>query len=263
MVRFSGAGTILPILSFPRSELPVITDFLSKHYRSFPPSSYIFILRTLVSCLLVVCPGVIAEPAQKFPSDQEISARLEKSNVLGTHCEFRAKMNVKDELLDVMTPMVKGATEKDHKINAVLVGKEAMQICGNKLAKVRVIFRGLDGSTAGALIRSGDVKAFGSRLESEDELLKSIDLVRRDAMPVAPEMGPPNNKRGLIVGLKIARLRIFGLSKKGVGTTVFDELADSVKKSLGAGDLEEAAKQLNELNHHLHDQEETSRALHR
>ena len=220
-----------------------------------------------VKCLLLVfCLGnsvlnAQAQTGTAFPSNEQIQAKLETSNVLGSHCEFRVRMNQDNDLLDVMTPAVPGATDKDYKINAVLVGKAAMNICANKVAKVRVIFRGLDGSMITALIRAGDVKAFGSRLESENELLASIDLIRSG--PKNPGRQPGNepitvapDERSVKRALAIARVRIFSLSGRRVEVSKFNELLQSARAAMADGKVREAASILTDLHRHLSEQEE-------
>lgn len=182
--------------------------------------------------------------------------------MLGSHCQFKARYEEEENLVKVMTAKIPDATDKDYKINAVLVGREAMNICGSKLAKVRVVFAGEDGSAKVALIRAGDVKAFGSRLESEDVLLSSIDL--EDRHP--PSSGDfkrqeiESNPRSIMSALLRSRMEIRMLAARRVEVSKFKEMAVSVKESLDTHDIEKAYKQINELDHCLKEQEELCRA---
>lgn len=221
---------------------------------------FIAIVLQVVSCSFISCANVLAQSGAAFPSEQEIEKELESSNVLGSHCEFRAKLDQENDLLHVSTPMVAGATDRDYKINAVLISKKAMTICGNKLAKVRVYFKGKDGSLITVPIHAGDVKAFGSRLESEDVLLASIDLIRKNANPnrssakLATIVEP--NRGSILTALIKTRFEIASLASRNVEVSKFRDLADSVKATLEAGQLPEAASKLMDLDHQLIEQEE-------
>lgn len=209
--------------------------------------------------------------SHKSMTPEAVAAALEKSEILGIHHSFAVE--TRDGNVKVVTPVIPQATNDDYKINAVLVAKKVAEIYGRSIPKVKVVFVYKDGSGRrfSAVVRDGDIKAFGSGLESKEQLLASIDLdaeksyesesqgrrLPSESAGAAIPEATPADRDSIQVALERTSQHIKELSSRGVGIKPFQDKWELVSKNLAEENFFEAAREMDGLKKALREEEHT------
>ncbi|MBX9695349.1 MAG: hypothetical protein K2Z81_23385, partial [Cyanobacteria bacterium] len=105
-----------------------------------------------------------------------VSRAISKAGVLAPGTQVKVKLS--GEQASVSTFRDKRASDKDSKIEALIIGKTVLELPGSNITSVTTYF--YDSNTPSqykaVTIRSSDVKAFGAGQVSQDELLSSISI---------------------------------------------------------------------------------------
>jgi len=144
------------------------------------------------------------------PTESQLRAALGKANFLSGNAKFSITTDPKqsDGLIITMFRQ-QDATDKDCKIDALLIAKTVMDLGGSDVTKVTVYFYSLTMSNYKSVtIRTTDVKAFSGGAVDKDELLKTLDLTsgkvaddpKRLERFLQEKRGGPSDVVGAIVG---------------------------------------------------------------
>lgn len=197
----------------------------------------------LIPSLAVVWLSVVSLlPVSAKVSAAEVLKVIGESKILTADSNVQAAVHPDEKEVEISATRDARATDKDCKIDAVLIAKKVMDIDSNGVAKVKVTF--FDAADRAnfrkVTVRAGDVKAFAARSISQDMLLSELELVS------GPETKPagltdsaalPAVVDGLLHDERAALLRrIQGLQEQGVGTAPFLSLFAKVESAAGKGD---------------------------
>ncbi|GEM_PF-2251535 len=189
--------------------------------------------------------GFVAQAQAKLTSEQ-IKKIVQDSKVLGSDASVSASSSGKEAVIS--TYRNPRATDKDCKIDAVLIAKKLMDADPQGTALVKVLF--YDPSNAGncrqVTVREGDVKAFAARAIDQDTLLAEIELTRGPANPLTRQRGrsysdgSPEVLPGIYRGERVQLLgEIQTLQEHGVSVTPFladfFQIEDRVRQNDEAG----------------------------
>ncbi len=215
--------------------------------------------QVIVLIELAVCSQALAA---KVISEDALQGELEHARILGPGAHF--KVSFHGDMAVVRTSRLPGATDSDYKINAVLIAKQTMDFCGKQITKVRVIFSDpAQHNEILALIRQGDIKAYGSKLESKDELLSSIDLVRRNNQELSTGPVIINTPADVPPVMRQIHRHIDNLASRGVDVRAFQKMYDDLENLRKTGKLGKVAGAVVELREKLAEQEQAYWAAHR
>lgn len=180
------------------------------------------------SSLLIALVSLIGAAYGQGGCDPDSLAKvLDSAKILGAGYHYSVKME--NDIVKVSTTMMGEVDDKDYKINTILIAKRVMDYCGDKgITKVRVYYRDplKPMFYISALVRSGDIKAFGSKLTSRDELLSSIDLVKK----LEPRMKPLVVQTKSDIGLAVNMLnrRVDALAARNVDVNSLKSISQKI-----------------------------------
>lgn len=204
-------------------------------------------------------------PAIAAVTADDLVKVVEKAKILSPEYQVRASVGAGEA--QISTYRNPKAGDKDCKIDAVLIAKEVMQADPSGIT--RVIVRFYDTTNVSRFrevsVRQGDVKAFGSRQMSPDELLSSIDIRIGDVNAGrTPAKAPGGVVEGPLAGERIQLLgRIQSLRDRGVGVKPFMVLFADAEEQAKNGDKRALTENLNALNAALNNAEESYNQFHR
>lgn len=163
-----------------------------------------------------------------------------------------------DKQAIILTERLPKATDRDCKIDAILIAKTIVGAFPHDVNRVRVIFN-KTGSPASSQVdvSIGDVRSFENKLTDADQLLDSLDLKEvsadgsvagQSAARVAP--GPFLDRRLILLG------KIEGLKTKGTGVKAFQDLFRKIEDEVPSNDQSKIAADIEFLGDKLAEQEE-------
>jgi len=135
----------------------------------------------LIASVLVALSPLLTQSAQAaVPSTEAVKAAISKSNLLDPNFEVVTSVDPAnaDHVL-VSTFLHRSATDRDCKIDSLLIGKTIIDLADGAVSRVTVsFFSTQDLSTYKQVsVKSLDVKAFSAGAVNKDELLKNIDII--------------------------------------------------------------------------------------
>lgn len=134
-------------------------------------------LLTLALC----CANAPLASLASTPTESQIRAALVKSNFLSESARFIASVDPEHpDSMRISMFRQQDSTDKDAKIDALLIGKTVMDLSGPDINKVTVFFYSLSMNKYKMVsVRTTDVKAFSGGDVNKEELLKTLDLVEK------------------------------------------------------------------------------------
>ncbi len=217
----------------------------------------------LINCIalavLALCPPLPAL-AQKTATPTEMVAMLRNAKIVNPLYPLRANLTEHEAV--VATQRNPKATDKDCKIDAVLIAKTLMDTFTGDVLRVKVLFSDYDKQTVSTIkVSKGDVESYGNGTMKQVEFLESLEIEtsKENDSPFAPEAGQSvstgvapgymQNKRLVLLS------RIEAMNQKGTNTKgymdYFKQIDDLVKK----GDETQVASMITKLSSNLDDQE--------
>lgn len=162
-----------------------------------------------------------------------------------------------DKQATILTERNSKASDKDCKIDAVLIAKQLIDSFPDQISRVRVMFEKIGTNQSSRVdVTAGDVKAYALGAMNAESLLSSLDLVDVDtgggvangsALSVLP--GPMLDKRLLLLS------RIESLKSKGTSVKPFQALFATMEAEVSGGDGDKLTKDIAYLSEKLTDQE--------
>ena len=140
--------------------------------------------------------GQDTEQKRTSLTSEQILAAIDKANILPPG--VRTSVLVKDREVVVGTYEQSAASEKDYKIDAVLISKAVTDLSPQDVASVTVCFDSQSDLSAFEEVRlsAGDIRAFAHGTLSRDQLLSSMKLERKHTEDIAQ---PPITYRRRLV----------------------------------------------------------------
>jgi hypothetical protein len=217
------------------------------------PASHLFL--AICSFWLSGQPGLCLSASQ-------IDEVVGKEKIFGPETKLTPFVDGDEAVLRVHQPVTARSDPDTYKINAALAAKA---IVGADKSISKVLVRYYTGDAGDnykqVVVRSVDVKAFGSRAISEDDLLKALeiqdgsDAVSKTANAAGSEAGlaagPMQTERRALLG------RIEGLKARGVGVKPFMDRFNALEAEAGKGDVSNLGGQIEALSDSVSDQEKT------
>jgi hypothetical protein len=208
-------------------------------------------------------------PALAKVSAAEVLKIVGESKILSADSSIQAAVRPSEKAVEISATREARATDKDCKIDAVLIARKVMDADPDGVAKVKVTFLDASDQTSyrQVTVRAGDVKAFAARAISQEMLLSELELVSgRDntagglgsiAGTAQPEVGPgvlPDERAALLA-------KIQDLQKKGVGTGPFLAIFKKVEEAAGKGESVTVSQLIGSLGKAVDEQAEHLRHL--
>lgn len=198
--------------------------------------------------------------ASTAPTGAELIAAMRTAKAISPDRALRASLNAKDAL--VTTVRMPSETDRDCKIDAVLLAKALIDAYPAQIVRVKVLISDLQrGHYSTVSVSKGDVKSYGSGAISIDDLLNSIEIstFKEDVSPFsAPESGSTTlsvapgimqDKRLVLLG------RIAEMQKKGTNMKMFMELFDRIEDAVKQGNDTNVPDMIQNLSTKLNEQE--------
>ncbi len=158
----------------------------------------------------------------------------------------------------VLTARSAKATDKDCKIDAVLISKELFAAFPDQISRIKILFS-MPGTNLASQIEvtAGDVKAFAVGAMDVNALLSSLELTNVDsgsgaatsqaALTIVP--GALADKRLMLLS------RIEGLRSKGTSVKPFKDIFDRIEGEVTSASSEQLSKDVAYLGEKLSEQE--------
>jgi hypothetical protein len=204
-------------------------------------------------------------PAMAAITAEEVVKVVEKAKILTS--EYKVTASVGGGEARINTYRNPKASDKDCKIDAVLIAKEVMQADPSAITRVSVRFYDTTNISRyrEVVVRQGDVKAFGSRQMSPDALLSSIEITVGDMNAGRGQRKTAGGVfEGPLVGERTQALgRIQMLRERGVGVTPFMVLFNAAEEQAKTGDKNSLIESLNALNAALNNADDAYNQAHR
>ena len=190
----------------------------------------------------------------------EMVAILRNAKVVNPQYPLRASMNEHEGI--VTTQRNPKATDKDCKIDAVLMAKTLMDSYPGEILRVKVLFSDYDKQTCSAIkITKGDVESYGSGTIKQDEFLESLEVstFKENDSPFGTQAGQSLSIAVVPGFLQDKRLvllsRIEALEHKGTNTKAFMQYFQQIEDLVKQGDEKQTLTMIQSLSRSLDDQE--------
>lgn len=206
------------------------------------------------------CPSASASDAV-IPSADVVDV-VRKAKVVSS--EYPLHVIVGDSLATVLTRRHHKATDDDLKIDAVLISKAVLDKFGDRLGRVKVLFRDEDSSFGKAVtVTTNDIKTYANGSMEPQRFLASLAIKKVDSEPdssrvknelddssLAVSPGPYQEQRLLLLD------RINTLRKRGTGVAPFEKIFLELNSTAASGDKEAVGAAVNDLSRRLGEQED-------
>jgi hypothetical protein len=224
------------------------------------PLSHKTIISYLIPTAIIACCTLLPASAQQTATPTEMVAILRNAKVVNPQYPLRANLNEHEAV--VTTQRNPKATDKDCKIDAVIMAKTLVDTFPGEILRVKVLFSDYDKQTCSEIkISKGDVESYGSGTIKQDEFLDSLEVqtFKENDSPFDVNAG-----KSLSVGaapgfLQDKRLvlfsRIEALEQKGTNVKAFREYFQQIEDLVKKGDETQAATMIDSLSSSLDDQE--------
>ena len=190
----------------------------------------------------------------------EMVAILRNAKVVNPQYPLRANFNEHEAI--VTTQRNPKATDKDCKIDAVLMAKTLMDTYPGEILRVKVLFSDYDKQTCSAIkVTKGDVESYGSGTIKQDEFLESLEIstFKENDSPFGTQAGQSLSvgvAPGFLQDKRLVLLsRIEALQAKGTNTKSFMQYFQQIEELVKQGDEKQSLAMIQSLSHSLDDQE--------
>lgn len=142
-------------------------------------------VKVLAASLMVL--ATLQLPALAGLTAQQLTMALKKCRVLGADAEMGAELHQADKEVIITANCNPKATDRDCKIDAVLIARKLTELDPGAFAKVTVLFyeRSNDNNFRKVTVREGEIKAFATHQISQDTLLAEIETQKGFVDPLA------------------------------------------------------------------------------
>jgi hypothetical protein len=216
----------------------------------------------VVSVLCALTPSLVLADA---PSVAAMTQVLRNAKVVNTDRALHLSIGNKRVL--IITERGAKSTDKDCRIDAVLLAKTLIDTYSSEIISVKVLFSKADSDKLTQVnVTTGDVKAFGSGQISEDDLLSSLDVQEVSAESAGPGDTSANTTPDLVPGpflekRLILMQQIDSMEKKGTGVKPFRDLFNKIEADVKNGDQTSAMSDIQYLSEKLGEQQKVLKDL--
>lgn len=217
---------------------------------------------TIAGLALALTVSCVLSPAsaQQKATSTEMVAMLRNAKIVNPLYPLRASLAEHEAV--ITTQRNPKATDKDCKIDAVMIAKTLMDAFSGEVLRVKVLFSDYDKQSCSAVnVSKGDVSSYGNGIIKEDEFLDSLEIqtFKENDNPFANEAGQSvavGVAPGFMQEKRLVLLsRIEGLRQKGTNTKAFMECFQQIEDQIKSGDEKQAAILINSLSRNLDEQE--------
>ncbi|MBS2006085.1 MAG: hypothetical protein JST01_03515 [Cyanobacteria bacterium SZAS TMP-1] len=190
----------------------------------------------------------------------EMVAILRNAKVVNPAYPLRASFNEHEAI--VTTQRNPKATDKDCKIDAVLMAKALIDTFQGEVLRVKVLFSDYEKQTCSTIkVTKGDVESYGSGSIDQGEFLESLEIntFKENDSPFGSQAG-----QSLSVGVApgfmhdkrlVLLSRIEALEQKGTNTKAFIQCFQQIEDLVKQGDEKQVVTMVQTLSRSLDDQE--------
>ncbi len=197
-------------------------------------------------------------PAESKLSSEQVSQIVEESKVLGSDTRVRVEINDSEHEAVITTIRNPKATDRDCKIDSVLIAKKIFDADPQGLARVRVVFYDYNNTNnyKQVVVHEADVKAFALHVINQDTLLAGLDMPSGQVKQTRYPPGRPNKDAsqslevlpGIYHGERMQLLgQISALQERGVGVTPYMNQFFQIEEKVRSGDDAEVIKLMQSL----------------
>jgi hypothetical protein len=212
--------------------------------------------------MLAALVGICSLPCQaaQAPTPTELVAMLRNAKVVNPLYPLRA--NLAEHEAVITTQRNPKATDKDCKIDAVLMAKTLIEAFPGDVLRVKVLFSDYDKQICSAVkVSKGDVASYGNGSIKQDEFLESLEVqeYKENDNPMAPVAGQTvslgvapgfmQDKRLVLLG------RIEALNQKGTNVKAFMDYFNQIEAEVKNGNETQVGSMITKLSANLDDQE--------
>ena len=215
---------------------------------------------------LIAIPAGFAEAANLTPAEMVLVIRNAK--IVTAESPLRASI-INQEAI-ITTKRNAKATDKDCKIDAIMIGKVLVDTYSKEILRVKVLFSDYEnGKYTSVSLSKGDLTAFADGKLSHEDLLSSIQLTtyKEDVSPfsekggesattTAISPGPLLDKRLLLLS------RIESLKQKGTNVKAYMDYFNTIEDAVKNSDEEKVKSLTASLSEKLNDQEKMRQQAH-
>lgn len=198
--------------------------------------------------------------AQKAATPTEMVAILRNAKIVNPLYPLRA--NLAEHEAMVTTQRNPKATDKDCKIDSVLIAKALIESFPGDVLRVKVLFSDYDKQTCSTVtVSKGDVESYGNGTIKQDEFLESLEIetFKENDSPFAPASGQ-SLSTGIAPGFMqdkrmVLLSRIEAMQQKGTNTKAYMEYFQQIEDNVKKGDEKQVATMITSLSGNLDEQE--------
>lgn len=234
----------------------------NSEFKACPPGRLIMAL----SCSLVLshaaAPVLASDSSLPYADVAEV---IRKAKVLNQDYPVHVIVNNRD--VTVLTRRHYKATDDDLKIDAVLIAKAVLDKFGDRLDRVKVLFRDEDSASGKAVIvTANDIKTYANGTLEPQRFLDSLAIKKVDSDPEAEKAKGDLGDQSVVVSpgpfqeqrlLLLDRINI--LRKRGTGVLPFEKMFSDIDKNSVANDTEQVKAGIKDLSRRLSEQEDLVR----
>ncbi len=230
--------------------------------------SFARVIGAAVCCasFLIAIPAGFAEAPNLTPAEMVLVIRNAK--IVTAESPLRASL-INQEAI-ITTKRNAKATDKDCKIDAIMIGKVLVDTYSKEILRVKVLFSDYEnGKYTSVSLSKGDLAAFADGKLSQDDLLSSLQLTtyKEDVSPFSEKGGESATTTGISPGpLLDKRLlllsRIESLKQKGTNVKAYMDYFNTIEDAVKNSDEEKVKSLTTSLSDKLNDQEKMRQQAH-
>ena len=231
------------------------------------PSS-VRVIATSLCCatLWLAIPPSYAEAPTLTPAEMVIVIRNAK--IVTDDSPIRASI-INQEAI-ITTKRNPKATDKDCKIEAIMIGKVLVDTYNKEILRVKILFSDYENQKYTSVsLSKGDLTAFGDGKLNQEDLLNSLQLTtyKEDVSPFAARGGETATTTGITPGpLLDKRLlllsRIESLKQKGTNVKAYMDYFNTIEDAVKNSDEDKVKALTTSLSEKLNDQEKMRQQAH-
>lgn len=230
--------------------------------------SFARVIGAAVCCasFLIAIPAGFAEAPNLTPAEMVLVIRNAK--IVTAESPLRASL-INQEAI-ITTKRNAKATDKDCKIDAIMIGKVLVDTYSKEILRVKVLFSDYEnGKYTSVSLSKGDLTAFADGKLTQEDLLSSLQLTtyKEDVSPFSEKGGESATTTGISPGpLLDKRLlllsRIEGLKQKGTNVKAYMDYFNTIEDAVKNSDEEKVKSLTVSLSEKLNDQEKMRQQAH-
>jgi len=231
-------------------------------------ASFARVIASAIGCasFLIAIPAGLAEAPPLTPAEMILVIRNAK--IVTAESPIRASILNQEAI--ITTKRNAKATDKDCKIDAIMIGKVLVDTYSKEILRVKVLFSDYEnGKYTSVSLSKGDLTAFADGKLSQDDLLSSLQLTtyQEDVSPFSDKGGESATTTGISPGpLLDKRLlllsRIESLRQKGTNVKAYTDYFNTIEDAVKNSDEEKVKSLIASLSDKLNDQEKMRQQAH-